>query len=127
MITIGVDAHKRVHVTVAFDTGGREVGAWSGPNTPGSWSRLRTWAASLGEPRMWGIEGAWIYGRGLAQHLVAAGETVYEVNPRGHLSPCLSNPTFSRAGDPGSASRTTDPSVRNAIQQPITTGLTTIS
>ena len=82
MITIGVDAHKRVHVAVAFDTGGREVGVWSGPNTPGSWSRLRTWAASLGEPRMWGIEGAWNYGRGLAQHLVGAGETVYEVNAR---------------------------------------------
>ncbi|MDP9353034.1 MAG: transposase, partial [Chloroflexota bacterium] len=30
----------------------------------------------------WGIEGAWNLGRGLAQHLVGAGEAVYEVNPR---------------------------------------------
>jgi len=36
----------------------------------------------LGAPRRWGIEGAWNYGRGLAQHLVATGETVHEVNPR---------------------------------------------
>ncbi len=32
--------------------------------------------------RRWGIEGAWNYGRGLSQHLVEAGEEVYEVNPR---------------------------------------------
>jgi transposase len=29
-----------------------------------------------------GIEGAWNYGRGLAQYLVDTGEVVYEVNPR---------------------------------------------
>lgn len=32
--------------------------------------------------RRWGIEGAWHYGRGLAQHLVAQQETVYDINPR---------------------------------------------
>ena len=32
--------------------------------------------------RQWGIEGAWGYGRGLAQHLVGEGETVYEINAR---------------------------------------------
>jgi transposase len=32
--------------------------------------------------RAWGIEGAGNYGRGLAQHLVTAGETVYDINPR---------------------------------------------
>ena len=37
---------------------------------------------NLGSPRQWGIAGAWNYGRGLAQHLVASGETVYEVNAR---------------------------------------------
>ncbi len=43
---------------------------------------LHAWAVGLGGPRQWGIEGAWNYGRGLAQHLVDAGEAVYEVNPR---------------------------------------------
>ena len=29
-----------------------------------------------------GIEGAWSYGHGLAQHLVSLGESVYKINPR---------------------------------------------
>ncbi len=29
-----------------------------------------------------GVEGAWGYGRGLAQHCVTTGETVYDINPR---------------------------------------------
>ena len=82
MITIGVDAHKRVHVAVALDSSGREAGAWHGPNSPTGWAQMVAWADSHGEPRVWGIEGAWNYGRGLAQQLVVAGETVYEVNSR---------------------------------------------
>ena len=82
MITIGVDAHKRVHAAVALDETGREVAQWRGSATACGWDELRCWAATLGAPRQWGIEGAWNYGRGLAQHLVGAGEAVYEVNPR---------------------------------------------
>jgi transposase len=85
MHTLGVDAHKRVHEAVALDDAGREAGRRRVPNTAAGWRELLTWAAGLGgegAPRRWGIEGAWGYGRGLAQHLVAAGETVYEVSPR---------------------------------------------
>ena len=82
MITIGVDAHKRVHVALALDEAGQELSQWRGPNSPAGWRSVYEWAASWGSPRQWGIEGAWGYGRNLAQHLVAAGETVYEVNPR---------------------------------------------
>jgi transposase len=82
MITIGVDAHKRVHVALALDEAGREVGRWQGPNSPVGWRAVAEWALGLGADQQWGIEGAWGYGRGLAQHLVAAGETVYEVNAR---------------------------------------------
>jgi transposase len=82
MITIGVDAHKALHVAVALDAAGREVARWQGPNSQGGWAELAQWAAALGTPRRWGIEGAWNYGRGLAQYLVSAGETVSEVNPR---------------------------------------------
>ncbi len=81
MITVGVDAHKRVHVAVAVDGLGRELGQWKGLNTLDGWKNLQKWATELGSPRQWGIEGAWNYGRGLAQHLVSAEETVYEVNP----------------------------------------------
>jgi len=82
MVTIGVDAHKRVHVAVALDAAGRELGVWKGANSGRAWQELRDWAAALGAQRVWGVEGAWSYGRGLAQHLVAGGEVVYEVNSR---------------------------------------------
>ena len=82
MITIRVDAHKSLHVAVALDDAGRELGRWQGKNRQAGWAEAADWAAGLGTPRQWGIEGAWNYGRGLAQYLVRAGETVYEVNPR---------------------------------------------
>jgi transposase len=82
MITIGVDAHKRLHVALALDDAGQELSEWRGPNDPTSWESIRSWAAGLGSERQWGIEGAWNYGRGLAQHLVAAGEVVFDINPR---------------------------------------------
>jgi transposase len=82
VITLGVDAHKQVHVAVALDAAGRERGRWRGPNSQRGWEELAQWAAEFGGPRQWGIEGAWNYGRGLAQHLVASAELVYEVNPR---------------------------------------------
>jgi transposase len=64
------------------DEAGREVGIWQGPNSEQGWARLAIWASALGECRQWGIEGAWSYGRGLAQHLVASGEAVFEINAR---------------------------------------------
>ena len=82
MITIGVDAHKRLHVALALEDGGRELGQWQGPNSPAGWRDLLEWALNLGSDRQWGVEGSWGYGRGLAQHLVKAGESVYEVNSR---------------------------------------------
>jgi len=82
MITIGVDAHKRIHVALALDEAGREIGEWRGPNSQAGWRDLSLWAFGLGGERQWGIEGAWGYGRCLAQHLVERGEAVYEINPR---------------------------------------------
>src|SRR5687768_9215567 len=82
MVTIGVDAHKQVHAAVALDEAGQGLGHWRGPNSRAGWQALHEWAVGLGGPRQWGIEGAWNYGRGLAQHLVDSGETVYEVNAR---------------------------------------------
>jgi transposase len=82
MLTIGVDAHKRVHVAIAVDEQGREVGAWRGPNSLAGWRDFWTWASSSGPECQVGIEGAWGYGRGLAQHLVSTGMAVFEVNAR---------------------------------------------
>lgn len=82
MVTIGVDAHKRVHQALALDTAGTILGTWRGANTVDGWQQLLTWVATLPCPRQWGIEGAWQYGRGLAQFLVGHGELVFEVNSR---------------------------------------------
>jgi transposase len=81
LITLGVDAHKAIHVAVAVDEAGRELGEWRGPNTPDDWASLNRWAAAFGPNRWWGVEGAWGNGRGLAQHLVALGATVFEISP----------------------------------------------
>ena len=82
MITIGVDAHKSVHVAIALDDARQEIGQWRGPNSRSGWDRLVQWANGFERPRQWGIEGAWSYGRGLAQLLVTGEETVYEINAR---------------------------------------------
>jgi transposase len=82
MLTIGVDAHKHLHVAVAVAADGHEVGCWQGPNDPAGWQALASWAADLAAVRQWGIEGSGGYGRGLAQLLVSQAERVCEVNPR---------------------------------------------
>lgn len=82
MITIGVDAHKRVNQGLAIDDSGVELGRCRGINDARGWADMMAWAETLGGIRQWGIEGAWSYGRGLAQQLVAMGEQVYDVNPR---------------------------------------------
>lgn len=82
MISIGLDAHKGSHMAVAVDEAGQVCGQWAGANSTAGWHELLCWAQGLGDERRWGIEGAWNYGRGLAQHLVSAGERVHEVNTR---------------------------------------------
>lgn len=82
MVTIGVDAHKRVHMAVVIDAQGHELASWRGENTPAGWTAMQTWAQTFDETRRWGIEGAGQYGHGLAQTVVAAGDRVLEVNPR---------------------------------------------
>ena len=69
MITLGVDAHKGVHVAVAVDEQGRPLETWQGPNSEAAWQEVLTWADRW-EHRQWGIEGTGNYGAGLAQHLV---------------------------------------------------------
>ena len=82
MVTIGVDAHISIHQALALDAVGTILGQWRGPNTPDDWHRLLAWAQAFPGPRQWGIAGAWHYGRGLPQLLVAHGETISAVNPR---------------------------------------------
>ncbi len=82
MVTIGVDAHKQMHMAQALDDAERVIDQWRGLNTPDGWRDVAAWAQGVGNPRQWGIEGAWNYGRGLAQYLVGRDEGVYDINPR---------------------------------------------
>jgi len=41
VITIGVDAHKAVHVAVAVDDAGRDIGQWRGRNSVVGWKELQ--------------------------------------------------------------------------------------
>jgi transposase len=82
VISVGVDAHKQLHVALALDDGGRELSQWRGPNTRAGWRSFSRWLNTLDPERQTGIEGAWGYGRGLAQHLVDEGEQVFEINAR---------------------------------------------
>ena len=59
-----------------------EMSSWRGPNSAKGWDSFSQWLESLGDERRVGIEGAWSYGRQLAQTLVARGEHVHEVNTR---------------------------------------------
>src|SRR5687767_4974577 len=71
-----------MHAAVALDAHGRATSTWKGTNSSAGWREFALWAHGLGEEWRVGIEGAWSYGRGLAQHLVAQGIAVYEVNSR---------------------------------------------
>jgi transposase len=59
VITIGVDAHKRVHVAHAVDAAGHEIASWKGANSHTGWCDFASWVAALGAERQIGIEGAW--------------------------------------------------------------------
>jgi hypothetical protein len=55
MNTLGVDAHKRVHVAVALDAEGRFIAHWRGENSPAGWEELRQWSSSQHGPCHWGV------------------------------------------------------------------------
>ena len=79
-IMIGIDPHKATHTAVAIDCDERvldehRVGA-SSKQVP----RLWAWATQFEEPA-WAVESAYGLGHLLAQQLVAAGETVFDVPP----------------------------------------------
>ncbi len=80
MFIIGVDPHKGSHTAVAIDGDERLVGELLVRADRRQRERLLRWAAEF-EPRLWAIEGATGTGALLAQQLVGAGETVFDVPP----------------------------------------------
>jgi transposase len=76
-VAIGVDTHKHVHVAVALDRLGRELGRLELQASAAGYLRLCAWAGELGEAAF-ALEGTGSYGAGLARFLAASGATVYE-------------------------------------------------
>jgi transposase len=77
---IGIDPHKATHTAVAISRDEGVLGELKVRACPAQVERLRDWAATFDEP-VWAIESAGGLGYLLAQQLVAAGETVFDVSP----------------------------------------------
>ena len=79
MIGIGIDTHKATLAVSAVDELGRELDRTTVRNDRRGHAVLARWAARLGSERRIGIEGSGGFGAVLAQTLLAAGESVFEV------------------------------------------------
>jgi len=79
MVLIAVDPHKSSHTAYAVDEAGRYQGSVRVEAT--QLAELSEWAGRWPE-RRWAVEGAHGLGHGLAQWLVASGETVVDVPAR---------------------------------------------
>jgi transposase len=83
-VAIGVDTHKEVHVAVALDALGAQLGSREIATTPAGYRSLLSWAQELGVPAF-AVEGTGSYGAGLVRFLERARISVYECErPRRH-------------------------------------------
>ena len=85
MVTVGIDPHKHVHVAVAIDGAGRQIGdpliVKNGPQLIGgllTWIRSNTDESSV----TWAIEDGHGFARRLADGLLLAGQEVVWVPTR---------------------------------------------
>jgi transposase len=78
VVTIGIDPHKRSLTAAALDPHSRLLAELRLPATSQAGRQLLAWAEQWPE-RRWAVEGAGGLGRGVAQLLVGAGESVLDV------------------------------------------------
>ncbi len=77
---IGIDPHKSTHTAVAIDSDERVLDEFTLRASKAQTARLRAWGSQFDDPA-WAVESARGLGYLLAQQLVAAGETVFDVPP----------------------------------------------
>lgn len=80
MTMIGIDPRKATHTAVAVDGNEVVLGEFKVRASRVQAQRLREWAGGF-EKREWAVESANGLGYLVAQQLVAAGETVFDVPP----------------------------------------------
>jgi transposase len=76
-VAVGVDTRRDVHVAVAFDALGIELGSREMAASEAGYRCLLSWARELGVPAL-AVEGCGSYGAGLARFLELAGVAVWE-------------------------------------------------
>jgi transposase len=79
-VMIGIDPHKATHTAVAIDGDERVLDECTFRASSVQTQRLRSWADRF-DDKAWAVESARGLGYLLAQQLVAAGETVFDVPP----------------------------------------------
>ncbi|MCP4965305.1 MAG: IS110 family transposase, partial [bacterium] len=80
MTMIGIDPHKATHTAVAVDDNEVVLDEFKLRASTVQAERLREWADGFKE-REWAVESANGLGYLVAQQLIAAGETVFDVPP----------------------------------------------
>jgi len=80
MTMIGIDPHKATHTAVAVDDNEHVLDGFKVRASTVQVDRLREWADQF-DQRQWAVESANGLGYLVAQQLVAAGETVFDVPP----------------------------------------------
>ena len=80
MTMIGIDPHKATHTAVAIDDNEVVLDEFRLRASSVQAQRLQRWAEGF-EKRRWAVESANGLGYLVAQQLVAAGETVFDVPP----------------------------------------------
>lgn len=99
---IGIDPHKATHTAVAIDGDETVLDEIRVRACQGQADRLCDWASPF-DQRVWAIESARGLGYLLAQQLVAAGETVFDVPPMLAARVRLLGSTKSQKNDPNDA------------------------
>jgi transposase len=87
-VTVGVDTHKQFHVAHAVDELGRPLGTHQIPAASHGYSAFVSWARSLGQLALVGIEGPGHYGAGLGAAPARRGHRGHRSRPSQTATPC---------------------------------------
>ena len=83
MVTIGIDAHKRMHSAVVVDEHGRKLGQTRILGTRSSdHLELVAWASRFDKQRVWAVEDCRHLSRRLERDLLGVGERILRVPPK---------------------------------------------
>lgn len=78
-VIVGVDSHKKTHAIVVLEAAGDTLASFSIAATPEGFRDALDRVLRFADDAVWGIEGAYTYGQGLADFLKLRNATVCEV------------------------------------------------